>query len=415
MRTSAAGTVLVAAMLAGCTAPVPVDILVENVTVYSGVDDVPFVATVAVRNGRFAAIDRSRDGRYVAAETIDGSGRFMTPGLWDAHAHIRSSGDRGLDLQRFVEFGVTSIHDLGGNTRRVKAAAEGIASGATPGPSTYPAFFMLNGESFASHQRAVTTEAEIVAAVDELAALGAAQIKVHRALSPDLLPVVVDAARARGLVVTGHIPLGLHPLDACESGMRGVEHIGSFVEAVISVAAQDEQDSRAALDYLLSDAAEPLYECLAGRNVAVTPTLVIYPSIARRRAGSDDIPQEFAELIEAMQRITLRLYESGVMLLTGTDTSDYYDPVRIEPGASLHDELLMFEQAGVPPAAIITAASLNPARAIGVDERSGSIELHKDADFLLLQADPEASLRNLQAIVAVYQAGRRVWSADPAP
>ena len=83
-------------------------------------------------------------------------------------------------------------------------------------------------------QRAVTTAAEIEAAIDELVSLGAVQVKVHRALSPEMLPVVVRLAHAGNLTVTGHIPLGVHPLDACLIGMDGIEHVGSIVEAVMS-------------------------------------------------------------------------------------------------------------------------------------------------------------------------------------
>ena len=270
---------------------------------------------------------------------------------------------------------------------------------------------MLNGESFADYQRAVTTEAEIEVAIDELVSLGAVQVKVHRALSPELFPVVVRLAHERNLTVTGHIPLGVHPLEACQIGMDGIEHVGSIVEAVISVMSDGEGSSQVAIDYLTSDAAEPMYECLSARNIVITPTLVIYPVIARRRAAGKEIPPEFVEFIESMKQITHRLYESGVTLLTGTDTTDFYDPIRIQPGVSLLDEMVMLEEAGVPPMEIIAMASLNAARSIGVDSKTGSIESDKNADFLLLSADPGESVRNFRSIVSVYQMGRVVFSA----
>ena len=171
----------------------------------------------------------------------------MTPGLWDAHAHVRSSRERGLDVETFVESGVTSIRDMGGYAERLGLLQQEIRSGATPGPSIYPSYFMLNGESFADYQRAVTTEAEIEAAIDELVSLGAVQVKVHRALSPEMLPVVVRLAHAGNLTVTGHIPLGVHPLDACLIGIDGIEHVGSIVEAVISVMPAGENGSSVAI------------------------------------------------------------------------------------------------------------------------------------------------------------------------
>lgn len=414
-RIAGAGKLLCVALLVGlfgCSiAPVSVDLLVENVTVYSGSDSTPLIASVAIRDGRFFKISSLDESSFVANETIDGTGKFMTPGLWDAHAHVRSSRERGLDVRIFVKSGVTSIKDMGGYPRRLELVEQEIRSGAIPGPSIYPSYFMLNGESFADYQRAVTTEAEIEAAIDELVSLGAVQVKVHRALSPELLPVVVRLAHERNLTVTGHIPLGVHPLEACQIGMDGIEHVGSIVEAVISVMSDGEGSSQVAINYLTSDAAQPMYECLSARNIVVTPTLVIYPVIARRRAAGEEIPPEFVEFIESMKQITHRLYESGVTLLTGTDTTDFYDPIRIQPGVSLLDEMVMLEEAGVPPMEIIAMASLNAARSIGVDSYTGSIESDKNADFLLLSADPGESVRNFRSVVSVYQMGRVVFSA----
>ncbi len=308
VRPTGAGKLLCAALLGalvGCSpAPVPVDLVVENVTVYSGSDSSPFIASVAVRDGRFFEISPPNESSFVANETIDGTGKFMTPGLWDAHAHVRSSRERGLDVETFVESGVTSIRDMGGYAERLGLLQQEIRSGATPGPSIYPSYFMLNGESFADYQRAVTTEAEIEAAIDELVSLGAVQVKVHRALSPEMLPVVVRLAHAHKLTVTGHIPLGMHPLDACQIGIDGIEHVGSIVEAVISVMPAGENSSSVAIDYVMSDAAQPMYDCLSARNIAITPTLIIYPFIARRRSMGEEIPPEFIEFIESMKQIT---------------------------------------------------------------------------------------------------------------
>jgi imidazolonepropionase-like amidohydrolase len=412
VRPAGAAKLLCAAVLGalfGCSpAPVPVDLLVENVTVYSGSDSTPFIASVAIRDGRFFEIGPPDASSIVANETIDGTGKFMTPGLWDAHAHVRSSKERGLNVETFLESGVTSIRDMGGYAERLGLIRQEINGGATPGPNIYPSYFMLNGESFADYQRVVTTEAEIEVAINELVSLGAFQVKVHRALSPEMLPVVVRLAHARDLTVTGHIPLGAHPLDACQIGMDGIEHVGSIVEAVMSAG---ENSSSVAIDYLTSDAAQPLYDCLSARNIAITPTLAMYPVIARRRAAGGEIPPEFIAFIESMKQITYRLYESGVTLLTGTDVSDLNDLMSIVPGKSLLEEMVLLEEAGIPPTAIITMATLNVAQSVGLARTTGSVEPGKNADFLLLAADPGESVRNFESIVSVYKMGREVFSA----
>jgi len=405
---------LVAALLgclSGClTEQVPVDLLIEDVTVYAGTEGAPFVASIAIRDGKFLAIGNLDESLYLPQERIDGTGRFIIPGLWDAHTHIRSSEERGLDIEEFARSGVTSIRDLGGYPERLKLVEHEITNGAALGPNIYPSYFMLNGESFAGFQHVVASEEEVKAKIDVLASSGATQVKLHRALSPEMLPAVVRLAHQRGLKAIGHIPLGVHPLDACQSGMDGIEHIGSFVESLVSVAADGERSSQIAIDYMLSAAADPIYECLAERGIAVTPTLVIYPTIARRRAAGQNIPPEFVEFIESMKQLTYRLHEAGVILLAGTDTSDSNDPVDIEPGKSIVDELVLLEDAGIPMLDIIAIGSLNAARSMGVADRSGSIEHGKDADFVLLSADPGESAQNIRSVVLVSQMGRVVFA-----
>ena len=385
--------------------PVPADLVVENITIYSGADPEPRVATIAIRDGVFVAIEYGRRVSFDAVQRIDGSGQYLMPGLWDMHAHIRSSGDGGLDVAEFPRHGVTSILDLGGYPEAIEEVAAKVVTGETPGPTIYTVRSMLNGESFAPFQRAVTTQEEVITAVDELAAAGAIEIKIHRALSPDLLAEVLQAAHEHGLKVTGHIPLGVHPLRACELGMDSIEHVGSFVEAVISVSSAAEANSESAIKYLLSDEAEPLYECLASRGVTVTPTLIVYVTIARSRAGGKEIPPEFIAFIDNMKKITFRMHTHGVVLLAGTDTSDLSAAEQMVPGALLQEELSLLQDAGILAPQIISITTTNAATALGLEATTGSIDVGKTADFILLSADPGDDIRNVRRATAVYQSG----------
>lgn len=397
-------------VLHGCgTTPHAADLAVNNVTIYTGQDTPAFVGSVAVRDGRFVSVSRQPSADIVATQVVDGSGQFLTPGLWDAHAHTRSSEDGGLDTRVFLKYGITALHDLGGYPERIQQLQREMTTAPQSYPAIYPVYFMLNGESFAGYQHAVIDEAEVISAIDQLVSAGAAQVKIHRALSPELLPVVISQAHAHGLKVTGHIPLGVHPLDACRMGMDSVEHVGSFMEALMSTMTAEVEDKHAAAtEYLLSDAAQPLYDCLRDRQVFVTPTLVIYPQIARRRAGDGPMPQELVQAINLLKSITRRLYEEGIPLLSGTDSSDLTGPLSLLPGASLHEELHLLESAGIPPAVIITMATRNAALAIGSSTTTGTIETGKAADFLLLAEDPGASMDAFQSITAVYRLGQPI-------
>ena len=403
---------LAALALVGCAPPGPnADLVIENVTVYTGEDKAPVVASVAIADGRILALTPPGERGPRAEQAVDGSGQYLVPGLWDAHVHLRSSEEGGLDIAAFFTYGITSLRDLGGYGERLDAALADADGASQTLPAVYPARFMLNGESFAGFQTVVETPAD-AAEIERLAGDGARFVKVHRALAPDLLPVVVREAHARGLAVTGHIPLGMHPLLACQAGMDGVEHVGSLVEALASVLPDGSNSSRDAQNYLLSDATNRIYECLADNGVYVTPTLVIYPSIARRRAGADEIPPEFAAIIDDLEQITKRLYDSGVPLLAGTDTSDLSENIVLDPGQALLDEFAMLESAGIPAADLVEIASANAARFLGVFDDTGSIAPGKAADFVLLDADPATGSQAFRTVRATYRGGQRVYEAQ---
>jgi imidazolonepropionase-like amidohydrolase len=395
------------AAVAGCNPePQAVDLLVDNVTIYSGADPMPVVGAVVVANGTFVAAGPVEQARYAPITTIDGSGMYVIPGLWDAHAHIRSSLDRGLDPGSFLAAGVTSLRDLGSVVERMQALQYEIEEGGLVVPTIYPSYSTLNGEVFGSHQRAVTTEEQVVAAVDELAGNGASFIKIHRATLPEMLPVIIRESHRHGLKMIGHIPLGVHPIDACELGIDGIEHLGSFIEALVSVGEESGWEAqRAAGQWMLSAEADPLYECLARRGVAVTPTLIVYQTIAERRSEGGEMRPEFIEALETLKQITIRLHQEGVPLLAGTDVSDLAEPIRVDPGAALHAELILLEQAGIAPGKLVGIASLEVARSLGADDVSGSIEVGKVADFVLLAADPGETARNIGSVVSVFKSG----------
>lgn len=238
---------LIAALLAlvlGACASTPdadADLVIKGAWVHDGTGADPVRGDVAVKNGRFSATGP----RLRARSSVDGRNRHLVPGLIDMHAHVGAVEGRFLDGQLFVSRGVTSVRDLGGFPDGIRAAA---ASG--NGPKIHSAITTLNGEAKCPFHRRVSNAAEAASAVADLARAGAAVIKIHRAFLPALLAPLVAAARDNNLGVTGHIPLGLHPLRACEIGMAGIEHVGSFVEAYASAVPGAKQED--AIRYLLS-------------------------------------------------------------------------------------------------------------------------------------------------------------------
>lgn len=369
------------------------DLAITNVWVHDGTGAAPRRADVMVKDGRFAAVG-SRGG---AARSIDGRGLHLVPGLIDMHVHVAAVDGQTIAGRRFVDRGVTTVRDLGGFAEGLRTA---VASPA--GPRIHPAVTTLNGQAMAPFHRRVASEADARAALADLAKAGAAVVKIHRAFPPALLSPLVAAARARNLRVTGHIPLGLHPVQACERGMSGIEHVGSLVEAYVSVTPEAKQED--AIRYLLSAQSDALYRCLAERGVSVTPTLVLYESIARARSGAGPLPQQFRQFIAQMQAITLRLQRAGVPLLPGSDASGLQRPA-VTPGEALLRELELLRQAGLSGQEVMRIAAANPARVLGVASDGRLIAAGLPADFMLLRADPRIDGASYSAPVAVFFEG----------
>lgn len=400
--------VMAASFLMSCTtANTQADLVISNVTVHTGNGEPGFIASVAVRDGRFVAVS----GPEVAIQSsrrVEGAGKFLVPGIWDMHVHARASGRESLDVAAFAKHGVTTVRDMGGYADALRKLQDDAQTNRNM-PAIHSSMATLNGKAFAPFQRAVTDEASMLMAIDEQVRAGAVQIKVHRSFPPGLLRQAVQLSHRRALKLTGHIPLGIHPLAACEAGMDGVEHVGSFLEAYISVTPKATPQD--ALAYMLSEEAADLYQCLAGRKVFVTPTLVLYPAVARARSKAA-VPAGTMAFIDGTRRIARRLHDAGVPLLSGTDTSDTGD-LDLHPGSALLDELESLQEAGIPPREILKIATGNAAAALGLEGTVGTIEVGKQADFVLLAQDPGADVRALRSPVAVYRRGSQV--ALPVP
>src|SRR6185503_17567315 len=108
------------------------------------------------------------------------------------------------------------------------------------------------------------------------------------------------------------------------------------------------------------------------------------------------------------RRIVAALHRAGVTMLAGTDA-----PMPgVYPGYALHEELALLVEAGLDPAEALRAATLAPARFLGIEADAGSITVGKRADLVLLDADPLADIRNTRRIDAVLLCGRVLRRAD---
>jgi hypothetical protein len=302
--------------------------------------------------------------------------------------------------------------------------------------------------------------------VDSLLAAGAAFIKVHDWLAPDVYRALAARAVARGSYLAGHLPLAVDPTAAAAAGQRSIEHLGNGWGLLSLHAAREPAllDSlrrwrealrgphelvarftpvwyAAAADGFDEARARTLARALARERVWVTPTLyfsywlslasldsavVTDPRLAylppdvravlpyvvpseRLRPRADSAAA--VRFFRVQQALVRTLAQEGVGLLAGTDVGPYAPMV---PGFSLHDELAQLVAAGLTPAAALRAATASPARFLGIADSVGLVAPGYRADLVVLDANPLDEIRNVTRIHAVVIGGRLLSSAERA-
>ncbi len=406
-----------------------------NVTVIDGRSPTPREnRTVVVRGTRIVAEGPSASVSVPAgARILDGRGRFLVPGFWDMHVHTVMPGGRDV-LRLYIANGVTGVRDMAGDWQRLTALRADIARGALIGPRIVASGPYLEGGDQPIAHLLVKTPADAAAAVDSLVRLGVDFVKVHGQLSPESYFAIARAARARRIPFAGHVSRAVGAAAASDSGQASIEHLLAIPNPC-SAAEVTELAPRFPVQAALGrcDTADqaPLYERLKRNGTWVVPTLVAQVEIARwpkRDLPGDSVarylPDSLRRLVAAIfpmvdsvppdaevtgrrlfdkrVAVTGALFRAGVGILPGTDAPLRNSP----PGFGLHEELLHFTRAGLTPFEALRAATLEPARFLGLADSSGTIEAGKVADLVLLTANPLLNIRNASRTAFVVANGR---------
>ena len=384
--------------------------------------------TVLVRDGRIARVERT-GAAIPAAIRVDGRGKFLIPGLWDAHVHLSSATASALPV--LVANGITMVRDCGSDLAEIDDWRSKIAAGLLTGPQIVRAGPILNGKSFNRYQIETRDPEQARGIVRSLKWMGVDFIKIHRRVPRDAYLAIIDEARLQGLEVAGHIPMTVRPDEASDAGQL-IEHEETLFEGTFSESLTAAQLPAAIERFLSSGAADSLFARFVRNRTPVTSTLttwrylVEHPDttwlrdpriryVARsNRDAARRAPPMSADDFAAIQRTVVEygkvlaaLNRAGVTLLAGTDLGG----ARI-PGFSLHDELATLVEAGLTPIQALQAATSTPSRVLGREADSGSVTPGKRADLILLDADPLADIHNTQRIAAVVLGGKLLRRSD---
>jgi imidazolonepropionase-like amidohydrolase len=387
--------------------PVP-PLAITHVTVIDAGTPKPRVDVTVITSGsRIAAIgDSSQVTIPRGARVIDGSKKFLIPGLWDMHVHLHDATEAAFAL--LLEYGVTGVRDLGGDLRELDRWRAEIANGSRLGPMIVRAGPFVDGPKDVTENRlAITEPAAARRAVDSLAALGVDCIKVHNKLPRDAFFAVLNEGRKLHLPVAVHLPEGVTVAEASDSGATSLEHIETMITSAAYRPGATAQTWNDALNESLGEAGAKIFATFVRNHTWYDPTLSAYyrafvhwepAKVGKRRVA-------LGKLID----LTGDMHRAGVQLLAGTDFGEASKGVR--PGEDMHQELAMLVEAGLTPLEAIQCATLNPARCLGRQDSLGTIERGKRADLILLEADPTENINNSRTIEAVILGGRVVHVA----
>jgi hypothetical protein len=384
--------------------------------------------TVLVAGDTIQAVGSTRTTKVPAgAEVVDLAGKAVLPGLWDMHAHLES-GDGVLD----VASGVTTVRDVGNHPDSLDDFKERFDAGTAVGPHVLRAGLVEGrGENAAAADVTATTEDEARAAVEFFAKRGYEQMKLYNSIKPELVPVFAREAHARGMTVTGHIPWRMLAHEAVDAGYDGIEHINMLFlnffadhttdtrttkrfslvgdhAASFDLASQPAQDFFAQLrkhhtvvDPTLT-AFEPMFVARPGQATPGTEEIVVrLPILVQRHFREGGLPMEGAEELyarswERVLGMVRALHDARVRVVVGTDELQ---------GLMLHHELALYVRAGLKPATVLRDDTLEAARAMKLDKKTGSVEPGKVADLYVVDGDPLASIADVRKGALTVRSG----------
>lgn len=469
MRCSTLTSLLVPATLACVLAPAPAhaaptdgDLLaLDNVHIVEADDNrISVRRCVRVQGTRIAIITAAGEPACLRdARAVDLQGRYLMPGLIDMHAHLtlgplEIKRERGRavmqalpdddiadhNARRLVAFGVTTVRDPGGDLAAAGRYKARLGAGELVGPESFHAGPVINNASLPGLATAAQGAGDMEQVVRAQVEAGADWIKLYTGLSPGLLKAGIDAAHRHGRPTVAHLD-NVAWTDALAMGLDGIVHLMPLSPDLLT------PEQRAAWQAGARGGTYSFFEwwehfdpdgpqgdrlvaAFGQHRPVFDATLVAfhaafvqdrdnpYKDDARRHAHPRLLahwndwftfamgwqPEDFRRaraVWPKVQRMAARLYATGARLTLGTDMSNPW----IAPGISLHREMQLLAEAGVPNAQLLLAATRNAAEALGAGERLGRVAPGFEADLLVLDANPLDDIRHTRQIHAVVLDG----------
>lgn len=350
------------------------------------------------------------------AKTIDVTGKFLLPGLWDMHAHLYQA-ELG---PTYLAAGITTARDVGNDVEFATALRDAALHGRGLGPRMLLAGYIDGKNKYHSFDVQVETPEEARAAVQRYKNLGYEQIKIRDDVKLETLKVICDEAHRLGMTVTGHVPKEMNALQAVEAGMDQIAHINYVLTGFYPE--RDRNNPPLSIDFNTPSVKHAL-TFFKEHDTVIDPTMAVIemmlrpmnkpiasfePGMAKvppellvqlNKKGQSGAPEKLLEMVtDAMVNLVGGLHRAGVPVVAGTDVG--------VPGHTLHRELELYVRAGFTPLEAIQAATITPARVMKLENEVGTIEAGKRADLIILDANPLDNISNIRKVSFVMTQGR---------
>jgi len=356
------------------------------------------------------------------AQKIDARGKTILPGLWDMHAHFEQVEWGPI----YLAAGATTVRDCGNEFEFITAVRDAVVNGRGLGPRLLLAGIVDGTGPLALGVARVDTPEEARVWTDKYHDAGFQQMKIYSSVKLEEVKDVAKEAHRLGMTVTGHVPEGLNAYQVIEAGQDQINHI-SYIADIMTpplpegASRLDRANAAANID-LKSPEAQKAIAFLVQHGTVVDPTVALFefftassvkPPVTIEPGVAHVAPELQAILAEAgpptphtelQEKIVQKdlaiigaLHHAGVPIVAGTDQT--------VPGYSLYREIELYAQAGFTPMEAIQAATIVPARVMGLDKELGTVEAGKRADLIILDASPLESIHNIRKVEFVITNG----------
>lgn len=388
---------------------------------------------IVIDSGKIKRITDHIENPEAYTTTIDGTGKYVIPGLAEMHAHIPPPSTPAERVEEvlflYVANGITTIRGMLGHPGHL-TLREVAKEGRIISPRIFTSSPSLNGNS-------VTSKEEAIQKVSAYQKAGYDFLKIHPGIQRDVFDQVVATANEVDIPFAGHVPVAVGIRHALQSKYASIDHVDGFLEGLVPESANVAPTDNGFFGYAFTPLADTskideLVALAKQNNVWIVPTqslferwfapitsdellqqpeMIYMPKTTlqnwkTRKDESINDPsfntEQWQEFDRIRKQLIAKLNANGHGMLLGSDAPQLFNV----PGFSIHHEIQGMLGAGMTPLEILKSGTLNPARYFGMENTFGDLKVGLDADLVMLDSNPLDDMTAMKEITGVMLRGR---------